>query len=79
MGLLNAIISTPWFFWRQMFILKKFVFNLFFFFLILKIFWPCCTACGILVPRPGKEPVPPAVEAPGLNHCTTREVLEASV
>ena len=32
MGLLNAIISTPWFFWRQMFILKKFVFNLFFFF-----------------------------------------------
>ena len=37
-------------------------------------FWPCHTACGILVPRPGIEPVPPAVEARGLNHWTTREV-----
>ena len=25
-------------------------------------FWPHCAACGILVPRPGIEPVPPAVE-----------------
>ena len=31
---------------------------LFFFF-----FWLCHAACGILVPRPGMEPVPPAVEA----------------
>ena len=22
------------------------------------IFWPCCMACGILVPRPGIEPGP---------------------
>ena len=25
-------------------------------------FWSHCTACGILVPQPGIEPVPPAVE-----------------
>ena len=27
----------------------------------------------ILVPRPGIEPVPPAMEAQSLNHWTTRE------
>ena len=32
------------------------------------------TACGILVPQPGMEPMPPAVEARGLNHWTAREV-----
>ena len=37
-------------------------------------YWPCRTACGILVPRPGIEPVPPAVETQSLNHWTTREV-----
>ena len=31
------------------------------------------TACGILVPRPGIEPAPPAVEAQSLNRWTTRE------
>ena len=31
-------------------------------------------ACGILVPRPGIKPVPPAVEAQSLNHWTSREV-----
>ena len=31
-------------------------------------------ACRILAPRPGIEPVPPAVEAQSLNHWTTREV-----
>ena len=36
-------------------------------------FWPRCRACGILVPRPGIEPVPPAVEAQGLNHWTARK------
>ena len=40
-------------------------------------FWPHCTACGISVPRPGIEPMPPAVEARSLNHWTTREVLPA--
>ena len=37
---------------------------------------PCRAACGILVPRPGIEPVPPAVEAWSLNHWTAREVPE---
>ena len=32
------------------------------------------TACGILVPRPGIEPVPPVVEAWSPNHWTAREV-----
>ena len=31
-------------------------------------------ACGILVPPPGIEPVPPRVEAQSPNHWTTREV-----
>ena len=31
-------------------------------------------ACGILVPRPGIEPMSPALEAWGLNHWTTRKV-----
>ena len=30
-------------------------------------------ACGILVSRPGIEPVPPAVEAWSPNHWTTKE------
>ena len=36
-------------------------------------FWPRCTACRILVPRPGIEPTPPAVEVRSLNHWTARE------
>ena len=32
-------------------------------------------ACGILVPWPGIEPMPPALQAWSLNHWTTREVL----
>ena len=31
------------------------------------------TACGILVPRPGIEPQPPAVEAQSPNQWTARE------
>ena len=30
-------------------------------------------ACGILVPPPGIDPVPPAMEAWSSNHWTTRE------
>ena len=37
-------------------------------------FLPHCTACGILVPQPRIEPMPPAVEAQSLNHWTAREV-----
>ena len=36
---------------------------------------PHCVACVILVPWPGIEPMPPAVEAWSLNHWTAREVL----
>ena len=32
--------------------------------------------CGILVPWPGIKPLPPAVKAWSLNHCTAREVLQ---
>ena len=35
---------------------------------------PCHVACGILVPQPGIEPMPPAVEAYSLNRWTVREV-----
>ena len=38
------------------------------------IFWLRCMSCGMLVPRPGIEPVPPALGAQSLNHWTTREV-----
>ena len=41
---------------------------------LFSIFWPCCMACGILVPWPGIEPMSPAVEAWSLNNWTTREV-----
>ena len=34
-------------------------------------------ARGILVPRPGIEPIPPAVEARSPNHWTSREVLQS--
>ena len=37
-------------------------------------FWSCHTAYGILVPHPGIEPMPPALEAQSLNHQTSREV-----
>ena len=41
----------------------------FFFFLLQR------RACGILVPRPGIEPMPLALEAQSLNHEATREDL----
>ena len=41
--------------------------------IIIITFWPHRTACGILVPRPGIEPVLPAPEAWSLNHWTARE------
>ena len=33
-----------------------------------------CEACGFFVPRPGIEPVSPAVAAWSPNHWTTREI-----
>ena len=38
-------------------------------------FWPRHMAFGVLVPRPGMEPVPPALEAQSLGHWTAREIL----
>ena len=43
------------------------------FFFLFFFFWPCCSACGILVPRPGIEPKAPATEGQGPNHWTARE------
>ena len=43
------------------------------------IFWPHCKACGILVPWPGIEPTPTALEAWSLNHWTAREVPEERI
>ena len=39
---------------------------------VLNIFWLGCTACGILVPWQGIEPVPTALAAQSLNHWTAR-------
>ena len=44
--------------------------NLPFFFLF---FWPRHAACGILVPQPGIEPMPPIMEVQSLNHWIARE------
>ena len=41
-------------------------------------FWLIPVACGILVPWPGMEPVPPVMKVRSLNHWTTREVLDLS-
>ena len=43
-------------------------------FYFFELFWLCLLASGILVPWPGIEPAPPAVEAQSLNHRTAREV-----
>ena len=56
---------------------KKAYVHKFFNFLFHFIFWH--TACGILVPRPGIEPAPPALEAWSLNHWTSREALKAYI
>ena len=45
--------------------------------LLLKILQLYCEACGILVPRPGVEPTPHAVQGQSFNHWTPREILWA--
>ena len=42
------------------------------------IFWLRHAPCGILVPQPGIEPVPRALEVQRLNHWTAREVPGSS-
>ena len=39
-------------------------------------FWLHCTACGILVPRPGIEPGPSSMRVQSPNHWTAREFPE---
>ena len=48
-----------------------------FLFLFHFFFWPCCTACGILVPHPGIEPRPLAVKMWSPNHWTSKEFLDS--
>ena len=43
-------------------------------YILYHLFWPCSMACGILVPRLGIEPTPPAVKAQSFNHRTAMEV-----
>ena len=44
-------------------------------FLFFSFFWPCCEACGILVPQPGRDrTMSAAVETWSPNHWTVREV-----
>ena len=59
------------------FILFYFIFILFYYFILfyfILCFRPRHMACGILVPRPGIKPVPPALGAWSHNHWTTRDV-----
>ena len=42
------------------------------------IFWPCHMACRSLVPQPGTEPLPSALEAKCRNHWANREVPKIS-
>ena len=42
-------------------------------------FRPCHAACGVLVPQPGTERVPPALGAQSLNHWTTREASQLDI
>ena len=42
-------------------------------FVLLFFFFGCTIGYRILVPWPGIEPMPPALEAENLNHWTTRE------
>ena len=46
--------------------------------LSLSFFWPCYTACGILVYWPGIEFMPPAVEVQSINHWTTVKIPNSS-
>ena len=43
-------------------------------YIFMYLFWPSRAACGILVSWLGIKPLPPALEAWGLNHWTPREV-----
>ena len=69
MELLDHMVILCFTFFFLFDLLKK----LFLFFYVFYLFFGHA-AFGILVPRPGIEPVPPALEAWSLNHWTAREV-----
>ena len=60
--------------YEKMYISESMKFGMFYFYSFIYIFWLRCAACGNLVPGPGIEPMPRALEAQNLNHWTTREV-----
>ena len=65
-------ILSPAHFWLFSFL--RFIFLSFFYFVVwLFVFKSFLASCGILVPQPGIEPSPPALEVQSLNHQTTRE------
>ena len=61
------VLSFSVFFFKSLLNLFQYCFCFMFWFLV-------CEACGILAPKPGIEPAPPALEAQSLNHWTAREV-----
>ena len=46
------------------------------FFKLFSLFWQCHMAVWMLIPLPGTEPMPSALEAWSINHQTTREALK---
>ena len=66
--MLNTFSCTCWPFEYLLWKKRLFRSTTFFFFFFLAM--PCS---GILVPRPGIKPTPPALEAWSLNHWTARE------
>ena len=65
------MVLQGWIFLIVYFILKKIMHTFIYFHFF---FGPHHAACGILASQPGIEPMPLAVEARILSHCTTREV-----
>ena len=60
-----------YFFWYYLFIFLLLNCNKH---IIIFFLWPCCTLCGIVASRPGREPGPLTETALSLSHWTTREL-----
>ena len=67
-GLILPCLSYSWDSAMLVTFLNSFPTDTFYLFIIYYfIFWPCCKACGILVPQSGVASLPPAVEASVFN------------
>ena len=56
--------------------LLQFIHSYFLFlFFVCLLFWPRRAECGILIPQPGIEPMPPALGAQSLNHWKSLSIL----